>query len=207
MLNKEAILIGYSGHGAVVAEAAELARIKIYGYTETGKVTSNPFNLEYLGFEKDPQFKGWATDKSYILGIGDNHLREKAGNLIISKERELLNVIHPCASVTKELSLGTGNFIARNAAVNPRVSIGDFCIINTGAIVEHDCAVDDAVHIAPGAVLTGNVRVGHCTFIGANAVIKQGVKIGKNVIIGAGSVVIKDVGDNQKVIGNPGRLI
>jgi serine acetyltransferase len=33
------------------------------------------------------------------------------------------------------------------------------------------------------------------------------VKIGRNVIIGAGSVILKDIGDNKKIVGNPGKEI
>nr|WP_227740293.1 acetyltransferase [Salegentibacter sp. BLCTC] len=200
-------MVGYSGHGLVVAEAAKLAGLNIMGYTETKKVSSNPFKLEYLGFERDEEFEAWTTNKQYILGIGDNHIRQKAGNFIISKNKKVLNIIHPSALLSEHLQMGIGNFIARNAAINPLVSLGDFCIINTGAIVEHECTIGNAVHIAPGAVLTGNVSVGNDTFIGANAVIKQGVKIGENVVIGAGTVVINDVPDNVKLVGNPGKNI
>lgn len=207
MLGKEVVLVGFSGHGVVVAEAAKLARLNVTGYTEMKEASSNPFDLEYLGFEMDPAFKAWTTDKHYVLGIGDNRIRKKAGNFIISKNKKVLNVIHPSSSLSEHIIMGVGNFIARNAAINPLVSLGDFCIINTGAIVEHECAIGNAVHIAPGAVLTGNVSVGNDTFIGANAVIKQGVKIGKNVVVGAGAVVISNVEDDQKVVGNPSRLI
>lgn len=207
MLDKEVVLVGYSGHGIVVVEAAKLAHINIQAYTEIKKTASNPFELEYLGFEMDPAFKAWTTDKQYILGIGDNRIREKAGNFIISKNKIVLNVIHPSSSLSEEVVMGVGNFIARNVAINPFVTLGDFCIINTGAIVEHECKIGNAVHIAPGAVLAGSVSVGDRTFIGANAVIKQGVRIGENVVVGAGSVVIVDIADNQKVVGNPSRII
>lgn len=207
MSNKKAILVGYSGHGLVVAEASSLSGIEICGYTELKEVFPNHFNLNYLGFEMDDNFKEWETDKNYILGIGDNYIRQKTGNFIISKKKEVINVIHPSASISQHVVMGIGNFIARNVAINPLVIVGDFCIINTGAIVEHECTIGNGVHIAPGAVLTGNVSIGDNTFIGANAVIKQGVKIGENVVIGAGAVIIKDVTDNKKVVGNPGRTI
>lgn len=207
MSDKEVILIGYSGHGVVVAESAILSGINLKGYSEIKKAARNAFNLEYVGFEMDPEFKGWNTDKQYVLGIGDNYIRQKTGNFIISKKKEVINVIHPSASISQHVVMGIGNFIARNVSINPLVIVGDFCIINTGAIVEHECTIGNGVHIAPGAVLTGNVSIGDNTFIGANAVIKQGVKIGENVIIGAGAVIIKDVTDNKKVVGNPGRTI
>jgi len=33
------------------------------------------------------------------------------------------------------------------------------------------------------------------------------VKIGHDAIIGAGTVVLSDVADNDKLVGNPGRLL
>lgn len=207
LLSNKVILVGYSGHGLVVAEACQLSQIDLVGYSEKTETTLNHFDLKYLGFEMDEDFKEWNSDKSYVLGIGDNHIRHKVGKYIQSKDRKVLNVIHPSASVTNYIEVGIGNFIARNAIINPFVKIGNFCIINTGAIVEHECVIGDAAHIAPGAVLAGNVEVGRNAFIGANAVIKQGVRIGENVIVGAGAVVIHNIENNEVVVGNPSKRI
>ncbi|MEB2778419.1 acetyltransferase [Algoriphagus sp. D3-2-R+10] len=207
MSDKEVILIGYSGHGFVLAEAAILSGLILNGYTEISEATCNPFGLEYLGCETDADFQEWDTDSKYILGIGDNKIRQKVGNYVISKKKELSNVIHPSSSISKTCVMGFGNFISKNVSLNPLVTLGNLCIINTGAIIEHECSIGNAVHIAPGAVLAGNVSVGDLSFIGANAVIKQGVRIGKNVIVGAGSVVLKNIEDNHKVVGNPGRIL
>lgn len=207
MLDKEVILVGYSGHGFVVAETAISCGLKLKGYTELGEITLNPFKLDYLGFELDPLFEQWNADENYILGIGDNRIRQKAADFIISKGKRILNVLHPTSSISSTCIMGHGNFISRNVVINTLASLGDCCIINTGAIIEHECTIGNAVHIAPGAILAGNVTVGDLSFIGANAVIKQGVNIGKNVIVGAGAVVLKDIADGQKIVGNPGRLL
>lgn len=207
MSDRGVILIGYSGHGFVVAEAAILSGLFLKEYTEHSKVRRNPFALDYVGFEMASDFKEWQTDKKYILGIGDNKIRQKVGNYIISKQKELLNVIHPSSSISKSCVMGIGNFISKNVSINPLASLGDLCIINTGAIIEHECSIGNAVHVAPGAVLAGNVSVGDLSFIGANAVIKQGVQIGKNVVVGAGAVVLNDIEDHQRIVGNPGRIL
>lgn len=207
MLDKQVILVGYSGHGFVVAEAAKSMNINLKYYSEVKKVKLNPFDLDYMGFENSPNFKGWDTDCSFIIGVGDNKIRESIAKLILSKEKEILNVIHKSSSISEKATIGIGNFIARNVSVNPLAEIKDFCILNTGSIIEHECVVGNATHIGPGAVLAGNVSVGERTFIGANSVIKQGVRIGNDVIIGAGSVVLKDIPDKRKVVGNPSREI
>ena len=207
MSDNKIILAGYSGHGFVVAEAAQQANMPLFYYSEHTELNTNPFGLHYLGFEGKDSFEGWNEDLDFILGIGDNTIRVKVAQLIKSKKKKILNVIHPTASIGQKVTIGEGNFIARNVSVNPLASMSNYCILNTGCIVEHECVINQGVHIAPGAVLAGNVTVGENTFIGANAVIKQGLKIGKNVTIGAGSVVIRDIEDNRVVVGNPAKVI
>lgn len=207
MLNREVVLVGYSGHGFVVVDAALESNINVKYFTDKKQITKNPFNLSYLGFEKDLDFTSLIKNYDFILGIGDNIIRSKTADFLTSKGVELLNVIHPSASIAQTFQLGYGNFISRRVSINSLAEIGNNCILNTGCIIEHECAIGNGVHIAPGAVLAGNVKVGDNTFVGANAVIKQGVKIGENVIIGAGSVILYDTGDNINVVGNPGREI
>ena len=207
MYDKKVIIVGYSGHGFVVADAAISAMINLKYYSEINDMPTNPYQLEYIGFESDEFFKGWDLDCDFILGIGDNNVREKIAKIILLKNKKIQNVIHPSASISKNVIIGNGNFISKNVAINPLATIGNFCIINTGCIIEHECVISDAVHIAPGAVLSGNVSVGKRTFIGANSVVKQNIKIGKDVIIGAGSVIIKNVPDGKTIVGNPGKEI
>lgn len=207
MSDNKAILIGYSGHAYVVAEAALDIGIDIIGYSDKNELPNNPFNLKYLGFEIDESFIGWKLDAPFIIGIGDNSIRQKIANIISGRKKQILTVISDAASVSKMAVIGEGTFINRNVSVNAFAVIGTNVILNTGCIIEHECVLADTVHIAPGAVLAGNVTVGERSFIGANAVVKQGVTIGKDVIIGAGAVIIQDIPDGKKVVGNPGKYI
>lgn len=207
MLDHKIILAGYSGHGFVVADATLAAGGKLKYYTDINESRSNPFDLIYLGDESKQQFNGWQLDCDFIVGVGDNRIRQRIINMIISKGKDVINIIHPTASIGSKFDMKYGNFIARQVAISPLVIVGIGCILNTGCVLEHECELSDYVHIAPGAVLAGNVHVGARSFIGANAVIKQGIKIGSDVIIGAGAVVLKDVENGKKIVGNPGRSI
>lgn len=207
MLENKTVLIGYSGHAYVVAESYIAKGGTINFYTDLKEAIKNPFNLAYLGFELDPNFKGWNRSLKYILGIGDNNIREKVAKLILSNSNKLQNVIDPHAVISKSANIGNGIFASKGVMVNAFSIIGNYTILNTGCIIEHECEIGIAAHIAPGALLAGNVKVGNRTFIGANAVIKQGVVIGDDVIIGAGSVVLHNVDNNSKLVGNPGRLL
>lgn len=207
MLDNKVILIGYSGHAYVVADIAFENKLNIIGYTENLKKEHNPLLLNYLGHEFDEGFFEKNSDVKFIIGIGENKIREKIYNLLSSKKREIVTLISKKASVSSNAILGNGIFINTNVSVNAFAEIGNNVILNTACIVEHECIIQNSVHIAPGAVLAGGVNVGERTFIGANSVIKQGVKIGKNVVVGAGTVVIHDIPDNKKVVGNPSRFI
>lgn len=201
------ILIGYSGHGYVVAEVAIENGLNIIGYSDKTELTNNPFSLDYFGFEGAHDFTGWDKEVSFILGIGNNKVRHEIALLIESRGKTLQTIIHKTASVSGTSVIGSGTFISRNAVVNTLAVIGKNVILNTGCVVEHECVLYDAVHIAPGAILAGNVTIGERSFIGANAVIKQGVTVGSDVTIGAGSVIISDIPDGQVVVGNPGKVL
>lgn len=198
------VIIGYSGHSFVVLDAAKQMGLEVKYYCERNQVSFNPFEINYLGDEGSESFN-WNAVDGFILGIGDNKIRQKVADLIVTKKKTILNVVHPSSVISNYATVGIGNFIAANVNVNALASIGDHCILNTGCIVEHECVIENGVHIAPGAVLAGNVFVGENSFVGANSVVKQGVRIGKEVTVGAGSVVIKDIPDHETWVGNPAK--
>jgi len=206
-INKDIVIIGYSGHAFVVAEILLQLGYSIRGYMEKAEVSRNLFNLPYLGIEQNP------NDLKKIIGIpvfpaiGDNLIRSKAFNFLKENGFEIPAVVALKASVSGKSEIKEGTLVSHGVCINPFAKIGRGVIINTGAIVEHECIIGDFAHIAPGAVLAGNVKVGKGCFIGANAVVKQGVTIGENSIIGAGAVVLHDVDKNQKIAGNPAKVI
>ena len=126
MLDNKNVIIGYSGHAYVVAESF-LSRGNILSYyTDLKEASNNPFNLSYLGFESSANFKGWGMPLNYILGIGDNNLREKAANLILSKSMQLVSVIDSNALISKSAYIGLGVFASKGVLVNAFSKIGNF---------------------------------------------------------------------------------
>ncbi|GAQ14825.1 2,3,4,5-tetrahydropyridine-2,6-dicarboxylate N-acetyltransferase [Myroides odoratimimus] len=201
---KDIVLVGYSGHGYVVYDAVLLGEQSITSYCDYAEVSFNPFNLEYIGNEGSDSFD-WSIDCDFALGLGDNKLRVKVGDYILSKNKNLITVIHPKSIVSQYSTIGVGSFINVGAIINAFAKIGEMCIINSAAVVEHECVLAKGVHIAPGTVLAGNVSIGENSLIGANSVVRQGIKIGSNCTIGAGSVIVKDIADNSVVYGNPAK--
>jgi sugar O-acyltransferase (sialic acid O-acetyltransferase NeuD family) len=204
-MNKNLIIIGYSGHAYVAIDIAIEQGFSIIGYIDSSVKTSNPFNIEYLGND-DILVNSKFENANIFISIGDNTIRksifEKFKNNILFPTLQ-----HRSTIKSAYASVGEATLLAAGCVINPLAFVGNACIINTLAIVEHECTIGDYSHIGPGAVLAGNVSVGESTFIGANSVVKQGIKIGNNVTIGAGTVVLKDVKDNDTLVGNPARNI
>jgi sugar O-acyltransferase (sialic acid O-acetyltransferase NeuD family) len=198
---KDISIIGYSGHSYVCIDAALSMGHDIIGYFEQQEKETNPYNLSYLGTEKDQV----AVDKTaamLFVAIGNNNLRESICKLdhIASK---LATLVHETAYVSATASIGKAVLVSAGAVINPLASIDNGVICNTGCIIEHECSIGAFSHVAPGAVLAGNVKVGKRVFIGANSTIKEGVIIADDVVIGAGSVVLNDILEAGTYVGVP----
>lgn len=204
-MTRRLALLGASGHGKVVADAALMAGWSSVHFFDDAWPTvlqNGPWQVEgntaSLLTALD-RFQG------VLVSIGNCPIRwqkfqqlEEAGALLVS-------IVHPAAVLSKYATLGAGSVVMAGAVINADARIGPAAIINTGATVDHDCVLDSAVHVCPGAHLSGSVVVGHGSWVGVGAAVKQGVSVGRSVMVGAGSVVVTSVGDGVTVVGNPAR--
>ncbi len=201
------IIIGYSGHGLVVADAAIACGHNLIGYCDLEEKTINPFKIKFFGNERNLESKYFGNNFQFIIGIGDNKIRIKIFKFLSDRSATIISIIHPKASVSIKSKVNSGTFISSNVSVNPMSKIGLNCILNTGSIIEHDCLISDNVHVGPNAVVLGNVQIGDGSFIGSGSIIKEGLIVGKNVTIGAGSLVLKNIPDDSLAYGNPAKII
>lgn len=205
-MNKDIIIIGYSGHSYEIIESLIANNYHIKGYCEPKEKKTNPFSIEYLGDESNKNPEEFIIGKSFFIAIGNNKKRYEIGKYILKNNGELVNAIHLSSSISKGSKIGKGNFIGRNSCINYNSNLGDNVIVNTSSVVEHDSIIENGVHIGPGAVICGGVRIRKQSFIGANSIIRENIIIGKNVIIGAGSVVVSNIPDNSIYYGNPAKF-
>lgn len=194
-------LFGASGHCKVIIDIIQKSDLDVIEC-----VFDDDPNLNYI--YNIPVFKTEEPDfflnKSLIISIGNNKIRQKLANKIFANYQIAL---HPNSIIARDVTIEEGSVIMAGAILNPDSKVGKHCIVNSGAIIEHDCILNDFVHISPNAALAGNVIIGEGTHIGIGAVVIQGVKIGKWATIGAGAVILNDVPDYAVVVGNPGKII
>lgn len=208
-LNKDIVIIGYSGHAYVVCDICVSMNIKIVGYCEAEEKTLNPYQLSFFGKELSDEGLKKIASNDYFIAIGSNRIRHKVQLNLLKKgiQHPATSIIHSSAVISPTAQITNGIMVAQNTVINALASIGEGVIYNTSAVIEHEVEIGKYSFVGPNATLLGAVKVGDFSYIGANSVIKQGVKIGNNVTVGAGTVVIKDIPDNQTVVGNPQKIL
>lgn len=208
-MEKKLLLIGGGGHCKSVIDSV----LSSQEYAEVG-IIDNATKISYqgvetLGSDEDLPLllqRGWEYAFITVGSVGNTKVRRKLFDNAKTMGFTIPTIVDPTAAIAKEISLGEGVFIGKNAVVNSNASIGTCAIINSGAIIEHDCSVRDFAHISPGTILCGQVSVGCDSHVGAGSVVKQSINIGNDALIGAGSVVVENIPDNAKAYGNPCRL-
>ena len=199
-MQKEVYIIGAGGQGKVVLDIinkSEQYHAAAFLDDDQSVHKKKINGLKVLGVSK----MALADNKAVIIAVGNNKIRGKIFDLMISNGLEIINAVHSDAVINSFVSLGRGIVIAAGAVINSNAFIDDNVIINTGVTVDHDCIIEKHVHLSPGVNLGGNVKVQQGAHIGISATVLPGINIGQNSVVGAGAVVTKDVPANVTVLG------
>lgn len=204
------IIIGAAGHAKVIADIVEKeGKHQLIGFLDE-KLTGEALGYPILGTEKNlPQLIEKHRITALIVGVGDNHIREKAAARLQANfpKMNFPPIIHPGASLGKEVRIGAGTVVMAQAVVNPGSKVGEFCIINTSASLDHDCTLGDFASLAPGTTIGGDCIIGRKTAIGIGATILHGIHIGEESVIGAAALVNANVPACRVAYGTPAKIV
>ncbi|MCL2201896.1 MAG: acetyltransferase [Oscillospiraceae bacterium] len=196
------IIMGAGGHGAVVADILRASGKVVLGFLDDGI----PVGTKVLGAKVFGKLERCADfpEAVFIIGVGDNAIRKKIAQTYTV---EYGQAIHPSAIIGEAAEIGLGTVVMANSIINPRTKIGGHCIINTSASIDHDNNLGNFVHVSPGAVSGGDVSIAEGTHVGIGAVLKNGISICSGTVIGAGAVVVKNITEPGTYIGLPAARI
>jgi sugar O-acyltransferase (sialic acid O-acetyltransferase NeuD family) len=206
---KNVVIYGASGHGKVIADIIEKSGKTVLAFVDDNETLWNKSFCGYPVWGGGSYLLKAAGDRTFsvIIGIGDNHLRNKFQQNLERKNLQFGTAIHPSAQLGKGVGIGEGSVVMANSVINPGSRVGKHCIVNTAVTIDHDCIIGDFVHLSPGTHLGGGVRIDAFSWIGLGASVINNIHVAEHAIVGAGSVVIRHVEPNTVVAGNPAAFL
>ncbi|EKT4565348.1 acetyltransferase [Pseudomonas putida] len=204
---KRLAILGASGHGKVVADAAALCGWSHIDFFDDAWPERTVCGVWPVVGGSAQLLGAVSAYEGVIVAIGNNAVRRTKQQLLEKGGAIMATIIHPAAVVSEHVRLGAGSVVFATAVINPFCEIGDGAILNTGCSVDHDCCLGAFVHVSPGARLAGQVHVGDASWIGIGASVRQLISIGAYVTVGAGAAVVAPVADSLTVVGVPARAV
>ncbi len=198
-------ILGASGHGCVVADAALLSGWSAVRFFDDRWPTLQTVGAWSVVGDTGALLSQASELDGVIVSIGDNSVRLRRFSELVLHGTVLATIVHPTAVISPFASIGEGCLIGAQSVVGPFAVVGDAAIVNTGATVDHHCRLAPGVHVSPGAHLGGNVTVGEASWIGIGAAVRQMISIGSHAVVGAGAAVVADVPDGHVSVGVPAR--
>ena len=210
MSEKRILILGASGHAAVVAELIQmLDEFELIGFVDD-VLKGQLLGLPIVGAIKD--LAALCSDynvQALALGIGDNFQR----HAIFKEWMHALDsiewpaLVHPRALVSPSVKIGVGSQCLAFSSIGTNAQIGDACLVNTAAVVEHDGVLGPGASLGPSAVCGGNSSLGENSYLGMGALLRHGCPVGNNTVVGMGAVVTQAIPDNVLAYGNPAKVI
>lgn len=199
-------ILGASGHGKVVADAAAAAGWREIVFFDDATPSGAMLDWRIEG-DTARLIEARGEFDAAVVAIGDNRTRLDKHRALADAGLPLATVVHPSAVVSRHAVVGAGTVVFACAVINAAARLGLSCIVNTSASVDHDCDLGDGVHVSPGAHVGGGVTIGAASWIGIGASVRHGLRIGAGVMVGGGAVVIANVEPGDTVVGVPARKI
>lgn len=202
-------IVGAGGHGQLIADAiwasSDTASVEIFFLDDNPTLLGTKrLGIPILG---NLAALSQIDHDALVLGFGDNRGRQQFIEAHDTRGETFINVIHPRASLGRQVTLGKGVFVSANAVISTGSSVGNFSVINTGCTVGHHNRIGDFVHVGPGVHTGGDVEIGDGVFLGIGSNIMPQRTIGAWSTIGAGSLAHRNVLAGVTVVGVPAREI
>jgi len=184
-------------------------------------------NFHLLGFVDDaPDLVGKKVGRWEVLSAVDDFIAKRRGHSLlfhcaigrndarktVAEKMEAagfipMTLISSQASVSPDVTVGEGSFIAARAYLGPEARIGRHVIVNVHASLGHHSVVENFVQLAPGARVSGGCCLAEGAFLGSNAVLGPRIKMGRWSSLGAVAFGSRDIPEGSVHVTTPARRV
>ncbi|MFP4498153.1 MAG: NeuD/PglB/VioB family sugar acetyltransferase, partial [Vulcanimicrobiota bacterium] len=180
-------IVGAGGHAKAIVDIIEKNnQYKISGFVDDSyQVGDTFFGYPVIGHTQNLE-EIMNKNRGCFVAIGDNWIRSKIVERIkkINPAYNFVTLIHPLASMGRDVETGEGSVIMANVHIKSDSNIGNHCLVNTGSCLGHDVKLEDYSSFGPGTIVGGNVNIGEFSAIGLGANIIHQINIGRHTVIG-----------------------
>ena len=203
---RKLFIFGTGGHCKQVIDIFNKNNTPITGFFDDFKEKGETFYHKYTITDKINNAKNYITQSDVLFcAIGDNNIRKHVYTQF--REFEFINCISPLSNISPTVIMGNGNYVGHFCNIMPDTIIGSQNILNDNSCICHDCTVGDFNLVAPTVCCGARIKIGNNNLFGIGSkIISKIIVIGNNNIIGAGAVIINDIGDNNMIVGIPGKI-
>jgi sugar O-acyltransferase (sialic acid O-acetyltransferase NeuD family) len=204
---KDLIIIGAGGFGRSIYYIAT----ECHGYMEDFHIKGFlDDNLKILdGFSDYPPIRGtidsYIPEKNdyFVCSVGSVKTKKVIVERILERGAKFLTLTHTTAQISKNVELGEGCVIARNAIIGPDTQVGNHVLIQALSVIGHDSRIGNYSRIDCHVVCVGGTILEEEVTLHTASIINHRVVVEKGSTVGAGSFVIRRVKENTTVMGNP----
>lgn len=187
---KQLAILGASGHGKVVAEAALRSGWGGVEFYDDAWPEKRKAGKWVVSGDTAALLKALSRFDGVIVAIDGNAIRMEKIALLQEAGARMATIVHPSAMVSDSVLLGVGTVVMAGAVVNADSVVGVGVILNTSCSVDHEGVLGDGVYIGPGAHLADSVHVGDLSWVGIGAAVGQGARIERGTVVGVGEAVV-----------------
>jgi sugar O-acyltransferase (sialic acid O-acetyltransferase NeuD family) len=141
----------------------------------------------------------------FICALGDVQWKERYSNMILKQNGEFINLIHPTATLSKNVVLGKGIVIFGHSYIGNDTEIGDLVTIQGAVQIGHDVKIGKLSHFNAFSFVGGYCVIEDQVTLNVKASIIPKVTVGFSATVGAHSLVIKNVSPFTSVFGTPAK--
>lgn len=192
-----------------IAEQCGYEVIGLYHYNNerTGEIDHG---FKILGSFGDLFASNDLSGKRFLLTMGDNEIRARLIEQIISLGGELPTLIHPTAVVSRFAHISdVGVYVGAFTHVQADTEIEQGTVLLSGVNISHTNHIGKYCFVAGGATIGAYTNMENYVFVGQGALSISGKvnRIGTHAYVGARSLLTREVAGYAVVAGCPAKIL